>query len=67
MILTYVCSLLTYWAGLYNSDMQGKILEGVQALLVCAHKMMASQPGTSASARILPPPPEDEHDDGGLI
>ena len=32
-ILIHVCSFLTYWTGLYNSEMQGKILEGVKILI----------------------------------
>jgi len=63
-ILTHVCSLLSYWTGLYNPETQGKILEGVQALLTCAHKMMACQPSPSNTARILPSPSDDEQEDG---
>ena len=62
-ILIHVCSFLTYWTGLYNSEMQGKILEGVQTLLTYAHKMMASQAPATATARILPPTTEDEQDE----
>ena len=45
-IIIHICAFLTYWAGLYNQKTQGKILEGVQALLACAHMVMASQPST---------------------
>jgi hypothetical protein len=62
-ILIHVCSFLTYWTGLYNSEMQGKILEGVQTLLAYAHKMMASQAPATATARILPPTTKDEQDE----
>ena len=62
-ILIHVCSFLTYWTGLYNSEMQGKILEGVQTLLACAHKMMACQEPATATAKILPPTTEDGHDE----
>ena len=34
---------MTYWAGLYGSDMQGKILDGVKILISCVHKVMAQQ------------------------
>jgi hypothetical protein len=49
-ILIYVGALLTYWAGLYGSEMQGKILEGVKILVSCVHKVMVQQ-------RRSPPPP----------
>jgi hypothetical protein len=62
-VLIHVCSFLSYWAGLYNSEMQGKILEGVQALLACAHKMMEGQPAASSTAKILPSTAEKERED----
>ena len=62
-VMIHVCSFLTYWAGLYNSETQGKILEGVQALLVCASKMMANQPTAPARARLLPPDSDEPSDD----
>jgi len=42
-IILYACALMTYWAGLYGSDMQGKILDGVKILISCVHKVMAQQ------------------------
>ena len=62
-ILILACSFLTYWAGLYNGATQEKILVGVQQLLACAHKVLASHPGTSPTVRMLPPP-ADEQDEG---
>ena len=35
------CSFLTYWTGLYNEVKQERILDGVQQLLACAHKVLA--------------------------
>ena len=66
-ILSYACVLMSYWAGLYSSETQGKILEGVQALLACAHRMMACQPVASTTARILPSTAEEEREDDELI
>ena len=34
---------MSYWAGLYGAEMQGKIVEGVKLLLSCASRMMAQQ------------------------
>ena len=65
-IITLVCSFLTYWAGLYNTETQGKILEGVQALLACAHKMMVHQPTPTTTVRLLPPLTDAEQEDGDL-
>ena len=42
-ILLYACALMTYWAGLYGADMQGRIVEGVKVLIACAHKVLAQQ------------------------
>jgi len=36
------CSFLTYWTGLYNEVTQERILDGVQQLLACAHKVLAN-------------------------
>ena len=66
-VLIHVSSFLTYWAGLYSSETQGKILEGVQALLACAHRMMVCQPVASTTARILPSIAEKEREDDELI
>ena len=38
-----MCALLTYWPGLYGSEMQGKILEGVKILISCVYKVMPQQ------------------------
>ena len=35
---------MTYWAGLYNSELQGSLMVGVKALLACAHRVLAQQP-----------------------
>ena len=70
-IIIHVCSFLTYWAGLYNSETQGKILEGVQALLVCASRLMTSHPSTTTTARLPPPSsdvvPEDEESEWVVV
>ena len=45
-ILSYTCALMTYWAGLYGVEMQGKIMDGVKLLLSCASWVMAQQQRT---------------------
>ena len=42
-IMLFACALMSFWAGLYGTDMQGKILEGVKILISCVHKVMAQQ------------------------
>ena len=39
---------------------QEKILEGVQDLLACAHKVLAGQSVPSTTRRLLPPPQDDD-------
>ena len=39
-IIIYACSFLSYWVGLYNEATQERILEGVQKLMACAHKVL---------------------------
>ena len=41
-ILIYACALMSYWAGLYGSDMQNKIMDGVK-LLSCANRVLVQQ------------------------
>ena len=57
-MMMHICSFISYWAGLYNESMQEKILEGVQDLLACAHKVLAGQPASSSFQRRLLPPPK---------
>ena len=59
-IILYTCALMTYWAGLYGADMQGKILEGVKILVSCVHKVMAQQ--RHPSPRLLLDGPTRLHD-----
>jgi len=49
---------MSYWAELYPQEMQGKILEGVKALLACVHRAVAVQP--DSIPRILPAVTEDD-------
>jgi len=62
-IIIHICALLTYWSGLYNQKTQGKILEGVQALLACAHRVMIGQAPATHPTRLLPPPEDLDEDD----
>jgi len=62
-IIIHICDFLTYWSGLYSHETQGKILKGVQVLLACAHKVMASQSPTTLNTRMLLPPAEDAEED----
>ena len=62
-IIIHICALLTYWSGLYNQETQGKILEGVQALLACAHRVMIGQAPATHPTRLLPPPEDLDEDD----
>ncbi|RLN09612.1 hypothetical protein C2845_PM11G08710 [Panicum miliaceum] len=43
-------------------DFQGGLVEGVKALLACAHKVLAQQ-SAGATVRMLPPAPEEGHED----
>ena len=42
-ILIYACALMSYWAGLYGSDMQNKTMDGVKLLLSCANRVLVQQ------------------------
>ena len=56
-IIIYACSFLTYWVGLYNEATQERILEGVQKLMACAHKVLHPEAVTI--------PPVGEQDEEG--
>ena len=64
-ICTFKCSrdssFMTYWTGLYPPEMQGKILEGVKALLACVHRAVEVQPGNIP--RMLPAVSEENKDE----
>lgn len=60
-IIIHSCSFMTYWTGLHSEDFQGKLLDGVQVLLSCAHKVLARS--NQAPVRLaLPPTEEDEEE-----
>jgi hypothetical protein len=40
---------MSYWAGLYGSDMQNKIMDGVKLLLSCAHRVLVQQQAAAFS------------------
>ena len=42
-ILIHAYALMVYWADLYNSEFQGKLLEGIKTLLAGAHRALAHQ------------------------
>ncbi|CAO2150011.1 unnamed protein product [Urochloa humidicola] len=47
--------------GLFKDELQGRLLEGVQVLLSCAHKVMAKDKKTSA--RLMLKSPDDQEQD----
>nr|TKW34758.1 hypothetical protein SEVIR_2G327000v2 [Setaria viridis] len=61
-IIFHACSFMTYWAGLYKTDLQEKLLDGVKVLLSCAHKVLAQQARPPPPA-LLPPIQEDREED----
>ena len=52
---------MSYWAGLYGSDMQNKIMDGVKLLLSCANRVLVQQ--QHPPLLIGPPPSHLEDDD----
>jgi len=59
-ILIQACAFMKHWAGLYKAEFLEKLLEGVQMLLSCAHRVM--QQGPVAPVLQLPAPLEDPND-----
>jgi hypothetical protein len=52
---------MKYWAGLYKSDFQEKLLDGVQILLACAHRVLARQVAPPLP-RLMAADPDDQDD-----
>jgi hypothetical protein len=48
---------------LYNEATQEKIFDGMQKLLACAQRVLATQPGSRPAMRLLPAPSDDEEED----
>ena len=59
-ILSYACALMTYWSGLYGTEMQGKIMDGVKLLLSCASRMTAQQQHSAPPLLLVPSQSQDE-------
>ena len=55
-IIIHDCALISYWAGLYSSELQDKIMEGTKILLVRARRVLMQQP---RPVIYLPPPHEE--------
>ena len=62
-ILLHACSFMNYWAGLYNSDFQGRLLEGVKVLMACAQKVLVQEAGDPNTRLLLMPPEEDAEEE----
>ena len=62
----HACSFMTYWAGLYNCDMQGTLMVGVKALLVCAHRVLAQHPSNAPSMMTVDVDEETTDDEGDV-
>ncbi|PUZ49950.1 hypothetical protein GQ55_6G020400 [Panicum hallii var. hallii] len=60
-IIIHACALMSYWAGLDNSDFQVKLMDGVKVMLACAHRVLARQ--ARPTLQILPAPSEDRDDE----
>jgi len=52
-IMLYTCALMSFWAGLYGADMQGKILEGVKILVSCHYELVLVPPLSVPVCRAL--------------
>ena len=55
-ILFHACSFMNYWAGLYNSDFQGSLMEGVKVLMAYAQRVLAQQTREPHPSLLLTPP-----------
>jgi len=51
--MLYTCALMSFWAGLYGADMQGKILEGVKILVSCHYELVLVPPLSVPVCRAL--------------
>lgn len=59
-IITHACAFMSYWVGLYASEMQNNIMEGFKLLPSCAHKVMVQ---TNRPAPLLLPAIEVHSED----
>jgi len=60
-ILIQACAYMKYWTGLYKTEFQEKLLEGVQMLISCAHRVMQQNRATPVLQLLAPA--EDPADD----
>ncbi|KAG2626632.1 hypothetical protein PVAP13_3KG234727, partial [Panicum virgatum] len=52
-IMFHACSFMTYWVGLYNSELQGTLMVGVKAQLASSAGMCSARNNPSNASRIL--------------
>jgi len=60
-ILIQACAYMKYWTGLYKTEFQEKLLEGVQMLISCAYRVMQQNRATPVLHLLAPA--EDPADD----
>jgi len=60
-ILIQACAYMKYWTGLYKTEFQEKLLEGVQMLISCAYRVMQQNRATPVLQLLAPV--EDPADD----
>lgn len=63
-IICYACSFMNYWTGLYKTDFQAQITDGVKVLLAMACRILVSQPRASPTIPRILPAIEDEEEEG---
>jgi spore maturation protein SpmA len=61
-IMIHACAFMTYWAGLFNAELQGGLIEGSKIMLAFAHRMVLLQAGRS-NARWMMMAPESLRED----
>ena len=53
-ILIQACAYMKYWTGLYKTEFQEKLLEGVQMLISCAYRVMQQNRATPVLQLLAP-------------
>ena len=59
-VIMRTCSFLSYWSGLYGSEIQGKLLDGIKVMMSVACRLMTQD---SAPRRLPLPAPEEDRSD----
>ena len=62
-IVIHACALMSFWADLYDAELQSKIMDSVKLVLSCAYKVLMQQARPAPLLLYAPPEATDDEEE----